>query len=178
MNDKLLQPQEPSGLRRFLRPGPILLALIIFVSLVFLVFRKNQPDADPLPLAWFIMGAAVFGSIVNQPFRSDFTGQGTDLAGYLIWKAGVAVVFAMLLHLVFMAGLLEGPLFPKYSRSEDAFVDMAKFVLIVDPKTYADAAKVVVWSFIAGYSEKFVPNLIARLADRASKHGEDNVASN
>jgi hypothetical protein len=55
---------------------------------------------------------------------------------------------------------------------------MAKFVLIVDPKTYADAAKIVVWSFIAGYSEKFVPNLIARLADRASKHDEDNVASN
>jgi len=178
MNDKLLHHQEPSRWHRFLRPGSILLALIIFVSLVFLMFRETQPDADPLPLSWFIMGAAVFGSIVNQPFRSDFTGQRTDLAGYLIWKASVAIVFAMLLHLVFMAGLLEGPLFPTYSRSEDAFIDMAKFVLIVDPKTYADAAKIVVWSFIAGYSEKFVPNLIARLADRASKHDEDNVASN
>ena len=177
MNDKLPHRQELSNLRRFLRPGPILLALIVIVSLIFLVFRESQPNADPLPLAWFIMGAAVFGSIVNQPFRSDNPGQHADLAGYLIWKAGVAVVFAMLLHLIFMTGLLEGHLFPEYSRSDDEFIDMANFVLIVDPKTYADAAKIVVWSFIAGYSERFVPNLIARLADRASRQSQDSVES-
>lgn len=173
MNHDSLDDRPASLRKKLIRPGPILFVLIVAVSAIFLVFRSTQQNVDPLPLSWFIIGAAVFGSIANQPYRTDNATQSADLAGYILWKAGVAVVFAMLLHLVFMAGLLEGPLFPKYSRSGDAFEDMAKFVQIVDPQTYADAAKSVVWSFMAGYSEKFVPNLIAQLADRASKQADD-----
>ena len=176
MNEKSRNGDKSSYWRRFLRPGPILFVLIIIVSIIFLIFRRGQENVDPLPLSWFIIGAAVFGSIANQPFRSDRAGQRTDLAGYLLWKAGVAIVFAMLLHLVFMAGLVQGSLFPEYSRSEEDFVDMANFVQIVDPKTYADAAKIVVWSFIAGYSERFVPNLIAQLADRASRQTDESTS--
>lgn len=171
MTDDSTEQEEPSGrLRKTIqKPGPILAVLIVVVSIIFLVFRSDQPDADPLPMSWFIIGAAIFGSIANQPYRTDDARKTHDVAGYLLWKSGVAIVFAMLLHLLFIAGLVKGPLFPDYVRGDDTFETMAKFVLVVDPKTYSDAAKIVVWSFLAGYSERFVPNLIAQLADKASK---------
>jgi hypothetical protein len=35
--------------------------------------------------------------------------------------------------------------------------------LDVDPKTNADMAKILIWSFVAGYSEKLVPNMVTKI---------------
>jgi hypothetical protein len=43
------------------------------------------------------------------------------------------------------------------------------FVNDIGPRTGIDYAKVLVWSFLAGFSEKLVPDVLDRLASREKK---------
>jgi hypothetical protein len=139
--------------------------------------------AEKFPISWFIIAAAVLGSAVNQPFRNDLpagsSGESHPVI-YFLWKCSVAVVFAFLLYLMFMAGILGGDLFPRFQCLEPSaagnscgkYIDMARFVTDVDPETNRDVAKLLIWSFIAGFSEKLVPNLITKLGEQASESGK------
>ena len=75
---------------------------------------------------------------------------------------------------LFMSGLLQGELFPKFSKKigEDYF-DFYTFLISVEPATNADAAKVIVWAFVAGFSERFIPNVLDSLVSKSQK-SEDN----
>lgn len=129
-------------------------------------------------------------------------------------------VFAVLLYIIFIAGLLTGPLFPKISSpipkcegkpneaalklSRDTSLkssattvasgesgnsiptvsanantsepepcsdttDFTAFVKQTGPKTGVDFAMLLVWAFIAGFAERFVPDTIDRLISQAAK---------
>jgi hypothetical protein len=43
-------------------------------------------------------------------------------------------------------------------------IDLATFLRSAGPATGADLAKLTVWSFIAGFAERFVPDVLSRLA--------------
>lgn len=75
----------------------------------------------------------------------------------------VAIVFAFVLYIIFMGGLVSGELFPKFVNDTSTYVNTTEFLTAVDPETYQDFAKILVWSFIAGYSETFVPNIITKI---------------
>ncbi|MEO1002569.1 MAG: hypothetical protein AAFX65_05595 [Cyanobacteria bacterium J06638_7] len=54
-------------------------------------------------------------------------------------------------------------------------MSIGRFVLDVNPDTNADFAKLLLWSFVAGFSEKFVPNLIAKLEGQASRNAVEQT---
>lgn len=145
-----------------------------------LLWRSIGPEggASKLPLSWFVIVAAVSGALANEPSqpseRRELTDQKTETKVYfLLWKAAVAIVFAMLLLLLFMSTLVSGELFPSFTNTSAGFVDMTAFLTQVDPETNADVAKVLVWSFIAGYSERFVPNLLEKLTAKDEMPEQD-----
>lgn len=124
--------------------------------------------ASKYPIAWFIIVGAILGSIVNEPFRESLDHQPTYgwTAKYIVWKGAVSIVFAFLLYFMAVGGLIGGDLFPKFTETalkQGENWNMELFITNVNPETYKDIAKILVWSFIAGYSEKFVPNLISKL---------------
>ena len=67
-----------------------------------------------------------------------------------------------------MTGLLGGELFPHFSSTDDAFETMSLFLTKVKPLTNLDTGKVLIWSFVAGFSEKLIPNVLDRLANEAA----------
>ena len=174
--------RNPRALR-FLRLAA--LAAVVAACLIgWATYRQATAGVEngPGPIAVFVGLAALLGSAINQPFRDDgggASGGGGDQshpALYFLWKCAVAMAFAFLLYLVFMGGLLSGGLFPEFpSRTKD-FGSINGFVLEVNPGTNADFAKLLVWSFVAGFSEKFVPNLIAKLEGQASDQRDEDHA--
>jgi hypothetical protein len=170
--------RSPRALR-FLRLAA--LATVVAACLIgYATYRQVTSGVEdgPGPIAVFVGLAAILGSAINQPFRNDADGGGerSHPALYFLWKCAVAMAFAFLLYLVFMGGLLSGGLFPQFPSSANPFRSIGGFVLEVNPGTNADFAKLLVWSFVAGFSEKFVPNLIARLDGQATHQPDEPPA--
>lgn len=170
---------RPPRALRFLRLAA--LATVVAACLIgYATYRQVTSGVEdgPGPIAVFVGLAAILGSAINQPFRNDAGGGGEQShpALYFLWKCAVAMGFAFLLYLVFMGGLLSGGLFPEFPGSADPFRSIGGFVLEVNPGTNADFAKLLVWSFVAGFSEKFVPNLIAKLEGLASRRSDEPPA--
>jgi hypothetical protein len=70
-----------------------------------------------------------------------------------------------MIYLVFAGGLLRGDLFPEFiCTPEKSCDDFHGFVTHWMPKDPAANAKAIVWGFIAGFSERFVPNILNRLS--------------
>ncbi len=80
----------------------------------------------------------------------------------------VGALFALVLYITFMAEILQGSLFPTFASS-DTFTDPVAFTDKCLPATNLDAAKVLFWSFVAGFAEGFVPNFIDKAATEAAE---------
>jgi hypothetical protein len=149
----------------------IFAALIVVVSigivvLAFLTSLSANKDGETFPKVYFVIAASILGSLVNQPFRSDENKESRSpslLILYLAWKCVVAVIFAIIVNLIFISGVVSGELFPQFARTDYNYVSMSKWALDIDPKTNADLAKMLIWSFVAGFSEKLVPNLVTKI---------------
>ena len=90
----------------------------------------------------------------------------------------VGAIAAATLYLIFASGLIKGDLFPLFNLSErspktDPFQN---FVANWQPASPSDYAKAIVWSFLAGFSERFVPDLLDRFA--SSQQKDTAIASN
>ena len=153
------------------RYGAVVASIIAIALLLGFWFWRSigsGSGAEEYPVSWFIIIAAILGSIVNEPFRQGEPHQYTYgwIAAYISWKSAVSVVFAFLLYLMAIGGLIGGDMFPHFVQTTLAYGEhwnMTNFVTAVKPESYKDVAKILVWSFIAGYSEKFVPNLIGQI---------------
>jgi hypothetical protein len=90
------------------------------------------------------------------------------------WLAPVAgAVLAGILYLLFIAQLLVGPLFPIIdadTATVKAASGMAK-LFEVDSKGPGDYAKLFFWSFVAGYSERFVTDIVGKFETKVGKSG-------
>ncbi len=163
-------------------------ALVLGVVAVALLFglwlwRSIGSDggADEYPISWFIIGAAIMGSVANESYRRagllhPTTGR---IAAYLCWKSAVSIIFAFLLYLMLVAGLIGGDMFPKFVARplpEGTYWNMQRFLTDVEPATHRDIAKILVWSFIAGYAERFVPNLVGRIIKSVEQEGAGRQA--
>jgi hypothetical protein len=163
--------------------GQFIVGLLVLLGIaagVFVWFDiRSQAGSERYPITWFIVVCALFGALINSPFNNDdnaIMSKGhshylTFILAFILWKVSVAIVLAMALYLVFMSGLISGDLFPRFTVTTvgdgGAYTGMVDFMTKVKPEAHKDVAKILVWSFIAGYSETFVPNLISQLTSSA-----------
>lgn len=88
-------------------------------------------------------------------------------------------VFALVLYTLFLSEIISGSLFPVFyipkppnSVPDTAF--MIEFFTKSYPQTGQDFAKFLFWSFVAGFSERFVPQVISSVTSKASE--QNNAA--
>jgi hypothetical protein len=81
----------------------------------------------------------------------------------------VAGVFGLVAYGLFVTRILQGALFPEFSGVDEPFTKVLDLFANAGPKTRLDAAKVLLWSYVAGFSEWFVPNIIDDLANAAAR---------
>jgi len=75
-------------------------------------------------------------------------------------------------YLLFMSGILSGEggsglftsnLFPNFTTPENLDEKLIKNFILIKPETMKDVGKLLVWCFIAGYSERFVTGILKQL---------------
>lgn len=79
----------------------------------------------------------------------------------------VSAVLGIIMYGLCLSGLIAGDLFPAFKGVEADYTNVTELMRNVSPAGNIDAAKAVVWAFIAGFSEKLIPNMIDRMADKA-----------
>ena len=145
------------------------LTAVVVVGILVIAFLTSlisNVGGERFPKVYFLLAASILGSLVNQPFRDteDNKSKGPSLLIlYLAWKCAIAAVFAIVVNLIFISGVISGELFPSFSGAEWRYIDMTHWALNIDPQTNADMAKMLMWSFVAGFSEKLVPNMVTKI---------------
>ncbi|HKI81558.1 MAG TPA: hypothetical protein VKA04_07905, partial [Pseudodesulfovibrio sp.] len=79
-------------------------------------------------------------------------------------------IFALVLYVIFLTGILDLPIFPKFyipDFTNNRAVDLPAFLQQTSPVSGQDMAKVMFWSFVAGFSERFVPQVIRSVTSQA-----------
>lgn len=146
----------------------IVVPLLIIGAIAYLVLPGTDQEHAFLMLMSFLVG--VLGGFISVQQRLPKATLGELTALSMSWSSLIMMpvtggVFAMLLYLMFSAQILTGPLFPAFSYPE--FGDSLKVVENVRlaifktaPETAVDLSKILFWSFVAGFLERFVPRLL------------------
>jgi hypothetical protein len=76
-------------------------------------------------------------------------------------------ILAVLVYLLFISGLLAGNMFPTFVPDDQVNkIQGLRTIFEVHCPTSSDYAKVLFWSFIAGFSERFATNIIGQFESR------------
>jgi hypothetical protein len=85
-------------------------------------------------------------------------------------------VGAIVLFTIFLAGLLTGSLFPEFPVGVWDGVDLSKLWWMV-PSDADEAAKLIVWCLLAGFSERLIPDFLSGLTQQLDRRAAPAAAS-
>jgi hypothetical protein len=148
-----------------------LLVIILFVVLANIANFQNliRPTTFLVVLVVGAMGGLVS---MQQRFQS-VSGEGDPIHSiselsrgwYSIFLSPISgAIFAGVLYFAMSGGLLQGALFPKIDTPGDG--RFVSFIQQSFPINGIELAKLMIWSFIAGFAERFVPDTLSRFIEK------------
>lgn len=154
----------------------LLIFTAVILAAIVLLFAVTYFRADRLMLSWIVFGCGIVGGFVSiqQRIRKIDTEELTYLSQS--WATILVIpifggVFALVLYVLFLAGIVQGHLFPSFYvppfGEPPTTDDVARFLSTTYPKTGSDLAKLMFWSFVAGFSERFVPQIVQSVSERS-----------
>ena len=163
--------------------------LIILSSLgllgVMIVFGLTLFRGNRFMVSWACFGCGLVGGFVSIQQRiKNFGDEELDLLSQSWFQILLIPVyggiFSLVLYLGFLSSIVEGPLFPHFagpafSQPIPSTQDVAAFFDRTYPAAGSDLAKLLFWSFIAGFSARFVPQILDRAQTRDAKGSNDGV---
>jgi hypothetical protein len=156
----------------------------VFAASLWLSFHSASNSPPLLPL---IVGAGILGALfsaLTRLYNVDHAGValitptikalgGGYILMYSLVPPLIGAIAAVVLYLVFVAKFLSGGLFPQIDCVEGRTCkDILELMLNYWPSKPEDYGKALVWSFVAGFSERLVPDVLQSLVVRASPDGE------
>lgn len=137
---------------------------VVLLTIGSLTWVNNDADA---PFLILILSFGALGAVVreNIDFRKRAENKQRPIPAHIIcFSPIVGALLAMILMALFLSGLVAGDLFPKFLNTEQEF-ESAKAVLRggVTLASNSDFSKLIAWSIIAGYSERFVLSKITTM---------------
>lgn len=134
------------------------------------------------PVSWFCFGVGVTGGFVSIQQRLKKLSD-EDLAHldsswvHIIIPPFFGGIFALLFYVFVLSGILEGAMFPTFVIPEfsnpPTSEDIEKLLLETYPASGQDFARLAIWSFLAGFSERLVPDILKRTAGKGSESDDD-----
>jgi len=94
--------------------------------------------------------------------------QGNYLLVFCLVPPIVGMIGSTFFYLFMQSGLVTSNLFVDFSCNLSESCKDLNCLLAYSPCTAADYAKAIVWGFVAGFSERLVPNVLARLENEGN----------
>ena len=99
--------------------------------------------------------------------------KGIHLMMYSLVPPVVGAIAAVVIYVGFVSKLIGGGLFPEMDCKTTAN-KCTEFVQVLNdygPKEAVDYGKVLIWAFIAGFSERLVPDMLQSIVAKSQKEG-------
>jgi hypothetical protein len=156
----------------------LLFGLFVFILKNFFTGYKDPIFAGATFVVAMFSGA--MGGLISMQQRFEsLTNEGdpiNNVSQLVYGRLGAVIsaitgaVSAVVLFLVFAGDLLSGDLFPKMSMNDKQANDISysflNFFQDIGPVSIKDYAKLIVWSFIAGFAERYVPDTLSRFVSK------------
>ena len=155
----------------------VTVVILIGVGIIVLSVALNLfgvSDSGPATLLTVLFVGAMGGLMSMQQRYHSVTREGDPIDNISEMMQGWSRLFlpvisgglfAVLLYMLIIGGLLEGDLFPKLmAQNDDAQpggVSFWDFQQQSRPTSSSNYAKLIVWSFLAGFAERFVPDTLS-----------------
>jgi hypothetical protein len=150
----------------------LLIPVLIAISL-----QPWSERQDP-PMLFIVFGLGALGAFVSM--QRQLNSLSSEYLAYFSssWLNTLLIpmvggVLASVLYCLFLSGLLSGDLFPRFcevaiKQHSEGTIKKSMFLLLLDCQGNgpADYAKLFFWSFVAGFSEKFVIDIIGQFTRR------------
>lgn len=156
----------------------LILMTLCGLGVVALVFGVTLVLGKKFMVSWACFGCGLIGGFVSIQQRlkkiSDEELELLSRSWFQILLVPVyGGVFALVLYLAFLGNIVEGAMFPKFFVPDFAIPptsdDMKKLFTSTYPVAGVDFAKLIFWSFLAGFSERLVPQIISKTASDKEK---------
>ena len=141
----------------------------ISMALTVIIFIPTFYCGSRLLISWLAFECGIIGGFVSIQQRLKKIDDDELALLSKSWASILLVpiyggIFALVLYVLFMSKLIEGSVFPTFAMpvfdnppTTQNIVDLLKETY---PQTPVDFAKFIFWSFVAGFSERFVPQII------------------
>ena len=148
--------------------------------IVALIFSASRFFDKPLMVSWVSFGCGLLGGFVSiQQRLKKLADEELELLSQS-WFQILLIpiyggIFSLVLYIGFLSEIITGQLFPHFSIPSFSVPptreDLINFLSHTYPSSGQDVAKLLFWSFIAGFSERFVPQILQK-RDKDSSHGK------
>lgn len=151
--------------------------LVIFAAVSLIattaLFAVTFLTSDRLMISWLSFECGIIGGFVSiQQRLRNINDEELSLLSHS-WAMILVIpiyggIFALVLYVLFISGLIEGELFPQFYvpafSVPPTTQDIAEFLRTTYPSSGADFAKLMFWTFVAGFSERLVPQIISKVS--------------
>ena len=161
---------------------------LVYASFFVMILFYNLFNTEKLPASMLLVplfgSAGAFLSIKQRvealPYGNDSYRNiillNASMVG-LIFGLVRGAAFAILLNILMISGLVDGELFPKYDfielKEKTGLSHTFGFLVNLNQLPTDEISKILIWSLLAGFSERLVPDALKRLSDPKS-----NIYSN
>lgn len=148
------------------------IALVFFVALFGITLLLKYR----LMISWLVFICGIIGGFVSiqQRVKNIADDELELLCGswfQILLVPIFGAVFSLVLYCIFLSGLLNSDIFPRFyfpqplpSGPDSDFV--VRVLRETYPSTGPDLAKLIFWSFVAGFAERLVPQIITNITNK------------
>lgn len=168
--------EEQKNLQEVTKKLVIFTAIIIAFLAGYLLYLYLLPSGEEKPfIILFVFICGLLGGFVSIQQRLPSI-EPDELK--VLSKSWVSItlipinggIFALVLMLMFVGGIIQGELFPKYREKDlETMAEVYEWMKTGFPTDGKGIAKLFFWSFVAGFSERMVPQVIRKTVGKVSK---------